>query len=45
MVDIFETGEIIYTHYNLQGNDQTFIYDKKSEETLNIAGFTDNNIG
>jgi len=45
MVDIFETSEIIYTHYNLQGNNQTFIYDKKSEETLNIAGFTDNNIG
>lgn len=44
-VDVFETEDIIYTYYHLENNDYSFIYDKKSGETLNISDYTENNIG
>ncbi len=44
-VDVFETKNVIYAHYNLQGRDYTFLFDKELRESSDITSFTDDNIG
>ena len=37
--DVFETAGIIYVTYRLDGEDYTYIYDKRSEFSINISAF------
>ncbi|MEQ9220506.1 MAG: 6-bladed beta-propeller [Cyclobacteriaceae bacterium] len=43
--EVFETNEIIYAHYQLNGEYLTFIHDRRSERSLNINSFKENSIG
>lgn len=43
--EVFETNEIIYVHYQLHGDDLTFLHDRRTERSLDIKSFKENSIG
>lgn len=44
-VDLFETNKILYAAYTHIGDNFTYIYDKVSEQKVNISEFIENDIG
>lgn len=44
-LDIFETEQVIYVHYRLEGRDYIYFHDLQSGRSADISSFTDNRMG
>lgn len=44
-VDLFETNKIVYAAYTHNGDNFTYIYDKDTDQQINISEFVENEIG